>query len=40
MEGCFNCDGEAIEINETIAYYCDNAEFLYADKVLENIIFG
>lgn len=40
MEGCFNCDGEAIEINESIAYYCDNAEFLYADKVLENIIFG
>lgn len=39
-EGCFNCDGEAIEINETIAYYCDNAEILYADKVLENIIFG
>lgn len=39
-EGCFNCDGEAIETNETISYYCDNAEFLYADKVLENIIFG
>lgn len=39
-EGCFNCDGEAIEIDETISYYCDNAEFLYADKVLENIIYG
>lgn len=39
-EGCLNCDGEAIEIDETICYYCDNAEFLYADKVLENIIFG
>lgn len=39
-EGCLNCDGEAIEIDETICYYCDNAEFLYSDKELENIIFG
>lgn len=39
-EGCLNCDGEAIEIDETICYYCDNAEFLYADKVLENLIYG
>ncbi|MCD8251024.1 MAG: hypothetical protein LUD40_03170 [Phocaeicola dorei] len=38
-EGFFNCDGEAIEIDETISYYCDNAEFLYADRILENIIF-
>lgn len=38
-KGCLNCDDEAIEIDETICFYCDNAEFLYADKVLENIIY-
>lgn len=38
-EGCLNHDVEAIEIDETICFYCDNAEFLYADKVLEKMIY-